>query len=145
MHRFSLPTSHPPSPVRVLMPVCVRQSSYSVKEWELERSKTETYLANMSQDLTAGYLRQGPNGRSVFFDPSASLSPSRRLRPLSQQSSRRRRTRRGNKSKTWGRRSRTRGSSRYGVLYCAVLCAVRRVSVHPFLLEGRCPCVPRSV
>ena len=120
--------------VQILARITNKKANYSVRKWEMERSQTETYLSNIQQDLTAGYLKQGSHGRSVFFDPSAS-SPTR-LRPLSQQSRRRKRRggTRGSKSKTW---TRGRSSQRKQPLtspircVCASGCACGVHSDHP--------------
>ena len=74
--------------VAILERITSKKANYSVAKWERDRAQQETYLANISQDLTAGYLKQGANGRSIYFDPSATSQSMRSLRPISQQSRR---------------------------------------------------------
>lgn len=78
---------------RILERISTRKAVYSRDTWDKDRKRTEHYLGNIGKDLTTGYLPQGPDGRSVYFDPRA-LSPSARLPRLRKTQTRRGRSRR---------------------------------------------------
>lgn len=71
---------------QILQRITQRKPTYQRKEWAKDRKEKERYLRTISHDVTAGFLPQGPDGRSIYAaakpPPGRSPRSSQRLPPL---------------------------------------------------------------